>query len=161
MKPAVKGQIKLCSPKAGETLGRLMDIWESAVRQTHSFLTEADIQAIYPQVRGMLEQLNGVPCFCDESGQILGFIHVEQRNIEMLFVHARARGQGAGKALVEYARASLGACYVDVNEQNQQGEGFYRHLGFHTVARSALDGQGRPFPLLHMALFPQAHNSSL
>jgi putative acetyltransferase len=41
---------------------------------------------------------------------------------------------------------------VDVNEQNPQGVGFYRHMGFEQVGRSELDGQGNPFPLLHMRL---------
>ena len=45
---------------------------------------------------------------------------------------------------------------VDVNEQNPQAVGFYRHYGFIQVARSPLDGEGKPFPLLHMAL-PTPH----
>jgi putative acetyltransferase len=39
-----------------------------------------------------------------------------------------------------------------VNEQNPQGVAFYRHMGFGQVGRSELDGQGNPFPLLHMRL---------
>ena len=45
-----------------------------------------------------------------------------------------------------------GIRHVDVNEQNPQALGFYRHLGFEQVGRSPLDGQGRPFPLLHLRL---------
>jgi putative acetyltransferase len=44
---------------------------------------------------------------------------------------------------------------VDVNEQNEQALGFYRHLGFEVVGRSPLDGQGKPYPLLHMTLAGQ------
>ena len=50
------------------------------------------------------------------------------------------------------AIARLGATRVDVNEQNEPALGFYRHLGFAVVGRSALDGQGRPYPLLHMSI---------
>jgi putative acetyltransferase len=39
---------------------------------------------------------------------------------------------------------------VDVNEQNPEARGFYERLGFTVVARSELDGTGRPFPLLHL-----------
>ena len=35
-------------------------------------------------------------------------------------------------------------------EQNEQGVGFYQHLGFEVVGRSALDEQGNPFPILHL-----------
>lgn len=39
-----------------------------------------------------------------------------------------------------------------MNEQNPQASGFYRHYGFVITGRSPLDGQGNPFPLLHMKL---------
>ncbi len=39
---------------------------------------------------------------------------------------------------------------VDVNEQNTQALDFYLRRGFHVVGRSPLDGQGRPYPLLHL-----------
>lgn len=39
-----------------------------------------------------------------------------------------------------------------MNEQNPQAVGFYLHYGFVQTGRSPLDGEGRPFPLLHMAL---------
>jgi putative acetyltransferase len=39
---------------------------------------------------------------------------------------------------------------VDVNEQNPAAVGFYEALGFVVVSRSPVDGDGRPFPLLHM-----------
>jgi putative acetyltransferase len=54
--------------------------------------------------------------------------------------------------LLQHAIAAFGANEVDVNEQNPQGVGFYRHMGFEQVGRSELDGQGNPFPLLHMKL---------
>lgn len=49
-------------------------------------------------------------------------------------------------------RASRQALSVDVNEQNPQAVGFYLHYGFVQTGRSPLDGEGRPFPLLHMSL---------
>ncbi len=47
---------------------------------------------------------------------------------------------------------STGPSRVDVNEQNEQALGFYQHLGFSVIGRSPLDGQGKPYPLLHMEL---------
>lgn len=44
------------------------------------------------------------------------------------------------------------AIKVDVNEQNNHALGFYEHIGFKVVGRSPLDGQGEPYPILHMAL---------
>jgi putative acetyltransferase len=77
---------------------------------------------------------------------------VHDGKIEMLFVSDKCRGKGIGKSLVEYAINSLNIKYVDVNEQNIQGVGFYKHMGFDIFKRSELDEQGNPFPILHMKL---------
>ena len=40
----------------------------------------------------------------------------------------------------------------DVNEQNLKALGFYLSRGFEQIGRSELNGQGKPFPLIHMRL---------
>lgn len=55
--------------------------------------------------------------------------------------------------LATHAINELGATKVDVNEQNEQALGFYQHIGFSVTGRSPVDGQGKPYPLLHMALY--------
>ncbi len=42
------------------------------------------------------------------------------------------------------------ATALDVNEQNEGAVRFYAARGFAEVGRSPLDGEGRPFPLLHL-----------
>lgn len=54
--------------------------------------------------------------------------------------------------LVTDGEGTLGASEVDVNEQNEQAVGFYRRMGFEVAGRSAEDGMGLPFPLLHMRM---------
>ncbi len=70
----------------------------------------------------------------------------------MLFVSNDSRGNGIGKRLVEYVIEVLDVNYVDVNEQNPQAAGFYKHMGFEVFKRSELDEQGNQFPILHMKL---------
>nr|WP_313582182.1 GNAT family N-acetyltransferase [Lacrimispora sp.] len=81
-----------------------------------------------------------------------GFLGAADDKVEMLFIHVKARGKGIGKKLICYAVDNLDVKYVDVNEQNDQGIGFYKHMGFHVINRSELDEQGRPFPILHLKL---------
>lgn len=69
-----------------------------------------------------------------------------------LFVHDDIRGKGIGKALLQYAMGALHAGKVDVNEQNAQAVGFYMHMGFSIVGRSETDPDGKPYPILHLAL---------
>lgn len=129
---------------------RLVAIWESSVRATHHFLQESDIAALRPLLlNAYLPNLN-VVIARDENGVIHGFLGVDENRIEMLFVDDASRGKGVGKYLLTYAIEHFGANEVDVNEQNPQGVGFYRHRGFEQVGRSELDGQGNAFPLLHM-----------
>lgn len=47
---------------------------------------------------------------------------------------------------------NLAARKLDLNEQNQQGVGFYQHQGFKVFRRSDVEGKGKPFPILHMVL---------
>ncbi len=130
----------------------ITDVWEASVRATHDFLREEDIEKMKPLVRD--EYLHLVTLFGirDADGRILGFIGVADNKIEMLFVHPDARGKGIGKQLLRYAVGQLGADEVDVNEQNGQAVGFYRHAGFQVTGCSERDGQGQPFPLLHLKL---------
>lgn len=145
-------KISLLTNRDEQTIARLLAIWESAVKKTHTFLSENDIAEIKPEVQQALMAMEQLYGYCDESDVLQGFIGIANQKIEMLFVDDNARGQGIGKQLLNYAIDSLNAQYVDVNEQNDQGVGFYRHMGFHVLSRSEHDEQGRPFPLLHLKL---------
>jgi len=138
-------------PATSTDFPTLVAIWESSVRATHDFLTEADIEFYRPLVLTYLPTLS-VHCLVTQPSKIAGFVAVGDDQVEMLFVCPQVRGQGVGKTLLAYAIATLGAVRVDVNEQNDQAVGFYRHAGFEVVSRSALDGTGKAFPLLHMAI---------
>ncbi|MGY3887577.1 acetyltransferase [Aeromonas aquatica] len=130
----------------------LIAIWEASVRASHHFLQEDDIAALRPLILEHYFDAVSLHCAKGEDGEIVGFCGVADGNLEMLFVAPVAMGQGVGRQLVEHAIARQGVIRVDVNEQNEGALGFYRRLGFAVVGRSALDGQGRPYPLLHMAL---------
>lgn len=134
---------------------RLIEIWEASVRATHDFLAEADLQALKPLILSQYLDAVDLTCVKNQKGDILGFCGVHDHNIEMLFIAPQARGQGIGTLLVTHAINCQGATRVDVNEQNPQALGFYLHMGFTVTGRSPLDGQGKPYPLLHMALTHQ------
>lgn len=141
--------ITLATPR---DLPRLLAVWESAVRATHDFLVPGDIERLRPLVRDGLAAFAPLHVLRDGRGAVYAFLGADHGAIEMLFVHDEWRGRGAGGRLVQFAIEALGATRVDVNEQNALGVGFYRHLGFRAVARSPLDGQGQPYPILHLLL---------
>lgn len=82
----------------------------------------------------------------------VAFMGIDTDKIEMLFVSPDCLGKGIGKELAELGIAQYGVQYVDVNEQNPQAAGFYRHIGFEVFERTELDEQGNPFPILKMRL---------
>ncbi|WP_311568138.1 acetyltransferase [Photobacterium arenosum] len=130
----------------------LIDIWEASVRATHDFLLEEDLQELKPLILDQYFDAVDLRCARNGKGEILGFCGVHDGNIEMLFISPDVRGKGIGALLVAHAIKVQGASKVDVNEQNKQALGFYLHMGFSITGRSSVDGQGKPYPLLHLAL---------
>lgn len=131
---------------------QLIAIWEASVRATHDFLAESDLLELKPLILDQYFNLVDLSVARSSDGELLGFCGVNDSNIEMLFVAPQARGKGVGALLARHAIRAQGATKVDVNEQNEQALGFYKHLGFEVIGRSALDGQGKAYPLLHMRL---------
>ena len=127
----------------------LIDIWERSVRATHNFLPEENISELKPLI--LQHYFDAVELrYIAKNNEIAGFIGVAESNIEMLFVDPKYFGQGLGSQLIKYALEELEASKVDVNEQNPGAIGFYEKMGFKKIGRSELDGQGNPFPLIHM-----------
>lgn len=136
----------------------LTDIWEQSVRATHDFLSEDDIVMLRPKVLNNYLPLMALRAYRDEQRKILGFVGALNGKVEMLFIAPDSRGAGIGKALLKYAVDIMAAHELDVNEQNPQALGFYQHMGFQVVGRSAVDGLANPFPLLHMKLSVPDHS---
>jgi putative acetyltransferase len=130
---------------------RLFDIWFSAVRGSHHFLTEEGVQELIPYVRAYLasDEANLVVAV-DADDVCLGFMGANGNDVESLFVAPEFQRRGVGKELLEYARERAGALTVSVNEQNPEAIRFYEAYGFVVVGRSETDSAGRPYPLLHM-----------
>lgn len=129
---------------------RLVDIWLAAVRATHHFLIEDDIQFFLPRLRDLHIPALEVHVAEDDNGRVLGFAGLDGANLEMLFIDPEQHGRGVGRLLVDHAVALKGPLNVDVNEQNPGALAFYLKCGFVQVGRSELDGSGKPFPLLHL-----------
>lgn len=136
--------------RTGEVTARLTDVWERSVRATHLFLPESGIAEIKPCVSTALREIPHLVVAEGEGGLPVGFMGVEGRRLEMLFVSPEHRGKGVGRELVRYGIEAFSIDEVTVNEQNPQAVGFYERMGFAVYGRTDLDEQGRPYPLLYM-----------
>ncbi|RZK54102.1 MAG: GNAT family N-acetyltransferase [Pedobacter sp.] len=129
----------------------LINIWEESVRATHHFLTEDDI--VHYRHKILSEYFDMVDLFgYFINKEIVGFVGINGDMLQMLFLHPDAIGKGVGKALVNFAINKKRINNVDVNEQNEQAVGFYKHLGFEVENRFAVDDAGKPYPILSMRL---------
>ncbi|WNI36300.1 GNAT family N-acetyltransferase [Chryseobacterium sp. SG20098] len=129
----------------------IMEIWESAVKATHYFLTEEDFNYFKEAIpRDYLPHLEVY--LITEDNESKGFASVADGNLEMLFIHNDTRGKGYGKKLYQFMKEKTGLTKVDVNEQNPQAIGFYEKMGFKKAGRSEKDGSGKDYPLIHMSL---------
>lgn len=141
------------STDASEKLkDELAEVWETAVRSTHHFLTEEDIRFFKPLVRD--QYVPAVELYTLRNGQnrIAAFMGLSDESIEMLFVHPEEQGKGYGRQLVEFAIYHKQIFRVDVNEQNEKATTFYLNRGFGIAGRDETDPSGHPFPILHLSL---------
>jgi len=130
----------------------VVNVWEASVRATHHFLKEEDIEYFKPLILNTYLDAVELRCIRNSENKIIGFLGVADQNLEMLFIDPEYRGKKIGKALLDYAITKLNVIKVDVNEQNEQAVGFYKHCGFEVIGRSELDASGKPYPTFHMEL---------
>ncbi len=146
----------------GEDIPAIVAVWEEAVRATHGFLTEDEISFYKCRMPQYLKAVDlyvfkedgfaacGIPkSGSTDGGAIKGFSGISGNKLEMLFVSER--GAGIGSELLEHA-LQMGVNEVDVNEENGQAAGFYLAKGFVQTGRSETDEEGKPHPIIHLAM---------
>lgn len=130
---------------------QVVAVWEKSVSGTHNFLNPSDFDEIKKLVSEMDFSAFKVHCLM-EGDNVVGFVGIADKKVEMLFLLPDYFGQGLGKKLMHFACTKLGANEVDVNEQNNDAVAFYKKLGFIIYERAEKDGQGNDYPILKMKL---------
>jgi putative acetyltransferase len=126
-----------------------MEIWRRAVDATHDFLMPNDRRDIELEVAAFSPSAP-LDLAVDESDMPLGFMLLDGSHMQALFIDPAMHGKGIGRALVDKAVRRSSILSTDVNAQNLRAIGFYERLGFERIGYSALDGQGRAYPLIHL-----------
>jgi putative acetyltransferase len=129
---------------------RLVDIWWCSAASTHRFLSTFELEALLPEVRALnLEGLD-TSVLCASTDEAIGFLVMDGRAIDALFVAPEWLRRGGGTLLMQLARSRARPLTVEVNEQNTQALAFYEASGFAIVGRTPADRAGRPYPLLQL-----------
>ena len=144
-------KVRASRPDEGE---RIVSIWRAAVAATHEFLSPEDRKEIDVEAQAYLLSA-GLWVAVDPQDRPVAFMGLGVERLDSLFVHPQYRGKGVGRTLVSCAAILHPALDTEVNAQNEQALGFYRHLGFVEIGYSPLDGQGRAYPLIRMRLLAE------
>ncbi|MEI0603124.1 GNAT family N-acetyltransferase [Brachyspira alvinipulli] len=134
-----------------DSIDKLYIVWEKSVRASHLFLTENDIINISKHVKQALIVIKHL-IVVSINNEFIGFMGIDDRKLEMLFLDPDAVGNGIGRKLIEYGISNYNINEVSVNEQNINAYGFYEHMGFRVYNRSEYDELGNNFPILYMKL---------
>ena len=126
----------------------LISIWEDSIR-AHSFLKEENIAKVKPLVKLAIKNMQTL-LVAKEKSNIIGFIALENKKIEMLLVKPEFLGKGVGKALLLFAIEKYSAVWVDINERNKKALEFYKHMGFSVFSCSKTGNAENPGVILHM-----------
>ena len=81
---------------------QLLTVWESAVKATHLFLSNSEIENIRQYVPQALKNIPRLIVLEKEDRTPIAFMGIDGQKLEMLFVAASERGKGLGKALLRY-----------------------------------------------------------
>ena len=129
--------------------GRLLNIWKESVRAGRHPLTETEVDRLTVQAENSLLRVKTLLVVWDDRLPV-GFMGVQERKIEMLFLHPDYLRKGLGRKLVQRAFDELDVESVDVDEQNPDAVEFYAQMGFKVFKRNEYDSWGNPFPILEM-----------
>lgn len=146
----IMAEIEQLQTLSDDVLDELLVVWEKAVRSSHHFLKDEDIEYFKPLVRNSYFLAVELYVIRNDAGRIAAFMGLGDDLLEMLFVLPEEQRNGYGKALVNYAIDRCGIRKVDVNEDNGQACRFYLTMGYRVVGRDELDATGKPFPILHL-----------
>lgn len=130
---------------------QLINIWEKAVRVTHQFLSDLEVA----KIKELLPQALREPDYLilvEKEENVIAFMGIKQKKLEMLFITPEEQGKGLGKSLIQFGIKNYSINEVTVNEQNFIAKAFYERMGFKVFKRTDLDEQGNPYPLLYMKL---------
>ncbi len=128
----------------------LFALWRRAVEATHDFVLPADLDFYESVLYNALPRLEVWTAKSQEG--LLGFMALDRHMVEMLFIDPPFHRRGVGQALLNTARQLKGALQVYVNQQNLAALNFYLQYGFRETERLPLDGSGKAYPLVKLAL---------
>ena len=94
-------EITEITDRTPQLMHQLLEVWERSVRATHLFLSADEVAEIKPYVPQALREIPHLVAAWRADGAPAGFLGVDGRKLEMLFLAPEERGKGLGRKLVQ------------------------------------------------------------
>lgn len=81
-------------------ISKILEVWEDSVKATHLFLSNKEINNIKSYVPRALVEVSHLIVVQNENNRPIGFMKIEDRKFEILFIKNDARGKDLEKELL-------------------------------------------------------------
>ena len=112
---------------------RVMKIWLLSNLEAHGFIRQDYWRGCLDSVS---DAISAAEVYTALSGsEIVGFIGLNEGQIEGIFVDGEHRSKGVGKSLIDFAKELYPKLSLCVYEKNERAVDFYRREGFWPVRK--------------------------
>lgn len=139
---------------ASGDLDAIMHAWEAASALAHPFVPEAFLVSERHAIPNIYLPVTET-WVVEVDGGVRGFValigEAPDTEVGAIFVDPAFHGRGAGRALMDHARALRGPLMLKVFEENAVGRRFYDRYGFVEAGREFHEGAEHTLLVLHLA----------
>lgn len=108
----------------------VLQIWLETNIRAHNFIEKEYWTGNYEMVKQILPEAEVYVYEAEKSGQIAGFIGINDQYIEGLFVKESAQSRGIGKQLLDHAKSRKTELRLGVYQKNMRAVRFYLRENF-------------------------------
>ena len=123
-------------------IGSVMQIWLDTNIQAHYFLSPDYWRANCDRVREMIPRAEIFVHEDDHTKQIDGFIGLNDKHIEGIFVKETMQSKGIGKQLLDYVKEVKTTLRLNVYQKNKKAIQFYLREKFIAQSENIDDNTG-------------------
>ena len=117
-------------------INKVADIWLDTNIKAHYFIPAQYWKSNFELVKELL--LQAEVYVYEDNQEIHGFIGLNDKYIEGIFVSVEKQSQGIGKTLLNYAKDKRNKLHLNVYQKNARAISFYKREGFE-IQHSGLD----------------------
>lgn len=108
----------------------VLQIWLETNIEAHSFIEKEYWTGNYEMVKQILPEAEVYVYEAEKSGQIAGFIGINDQYIEGLFVKESVQSRGIGRQLLDHAKSRKTELRLGVYQKNMRAVRFYLRENF-------------------------------